>query len=92
MNFLKFNTTSQKNVNENPVAERAILEIEDEILKIQTEDKQTTQAVLAQATMAVNNAIRYMGYTGYELFTNTNNFTGQNLNIQEGMKCLHFQK
>ena len=72
-----------KNINKNPVAERAIREIEDEILKIQTEDKQITQAVLAQATMAVNNKIRYTGYTANELYTNTNNFTGQKLNVQD---------
>ena len=72
-----------KNVNKNPVAERAIREIEDEILKIQSPDKQITQSILAQATMAVNNKIRYTGYTANELLTNTNSLTGEKLKIED---------
>ena len=52
-----------KNVNKNPVAERAVREIGDEILKIQSSDKEITTSILAQATMAVNNKIRYRIYS-----------------------------
>ena len=61
-----------KNVNKNPVAERAVREIEDEIIKIQPSDREITPSTLAQATMAVNNKIRYNGFTANELLTNTN--------------------
>jgi hypothetical protein len=56
-----------KNINKNPVAERAVREVEDEILKIQAPDREITTSILAQATMAVNNKIRYTGYTANEL-------------------------
>ena len=72
-----------KNVNKNPVAERAVREIEDEILKIQSPDREITSSILAQATMAVNNKIRYTGYTANELFTNTNSLTGEKLKIED---------
>ena len=72
-----------KNINKNPVAERAVREIEDEILKIQSPDREITPSILAQATMAVNNKIRYTGYTANELFTNTNSLTGEKLRIED---------
>ena len=72
-----------KNINKNPVAERAVREIEDEMLKIQSPDREITASILAQATMAVNNKIRYTGYTANELFTNTNSLTGDKLKIDD---------
>ena len=72
-----------KNINKNPVAERAIREIEDEIIKIQSADKEITPAVLAQATMTVNNKLRYLGYSSNELYTNTNHFTGEKLELSD---------
>ena len=54
-------------------------------MKIQINDKEITASVLAQATMAVNNKIRYIGYTANELLTNTNSFTGQKLNIEDSL-------
>ena len=33
--------------------------------------------------MAVNNKIRYTGFTANELFTNTNSITGEKLNIDD---------
>ena len=72
-----------KNVNKNPVAERAVREIEDEILKIQPSDREITTSILAQATMAVNNKIRYTGYSANELLTNTNSITGNKLKVED---------
>ena len=72
-----------KNVNKNPVAERAVREVEDEILKIQSADKEITISILAQATMAVNNKIRYIGYSANELLTNTNALTGEKLKLED---------
>ena len=81
-----------KNVNKNPVAERAVREIEDEILKIQSSDREITQSILAQSTMAVNNKIRYTGFTANELFTNTNSLTGEKLQINDKkLSDLQFQ-
>ena len=72
-----------KNIDKNPVAERAIREIEDESIKIQSADKEITPAILAQATMTVNNKLRYLGYSSNELYTNTNNFTGEKLELSD---------
>ena len=72
-----------KNVNKNPVAERAVREIEDEIIKIQPSDREITPSTLAQATMAVNNKIRYTGFTANELLANTNSLTGEKLQIED---------
>ena len=72
-----------KNENKNPVAERAIREIEDEIQRIQSSDKKITASILAQATISVNNKIRYVGYSANELLTNANSFTGQKLQIED---------
>ena len=64
------------NANKNPVVERAVREIEEEIVRIQSPDREITPSILAHETMAVNNKIRYTGYTANELFTNTNSLTG----------------
>jgi hypothetical protein len=72
-----------KNVNKNPVAERAVREVEDEILKIQTSEREITPSILAQATMAVNNKIRYTGFSANELLTNTNSLTGEKLQLDD---------
>jgi len=72
-----------KNTNKNPVAERAIAELGDEILKISPEGGPISQVTLALATTAVNSKIRRDGLSSRELWTQRDQITGNQLLIDD---------
>ena len=66
----------EKNKNKNPVAERAVQEVEQEILRIQPEKGPVTNVTLALATAATNSRIRRDGLSSRELWTQRDQLTG----------------
>ena len=58
-----------KNVNKNPVAERAIQELEDEILRMDPLCKTVTPISLSLAVSALNSKIRSRGLSSKEMMT-----------------------
>ena len=74
-----------KNKNKNPVAERAVEEIESEILRIQPIRGPISKVKLALATSATNSRIRRDGLSSRELWTHRDQLTGSQLSIDDKM-------
>ena len=58
-----------KNINKNPVAEKAIQELEDELLRLDPLGGAVTPLTLAIATAALNSHIRSRGLSSREMWT-----------------------
>ena len=69
----------EKNRNKNPVAERAVQEIEAEILRIQPEKGPVSKVTLALATANTNSRVRRDGLSARELWTQRDQVTGSQL-------------
>ena len=69
-----------KNINKNPVAEKAIQELEDELLRLDSPGGPITPSQLSIAIARLNARIRLHGLSASEIFTRRNQFTGEQLN------------
>ncbi len=69
----------EKNKNKNPVAERAVQELEQEILRVQPEKGSITPLILALATANTNSRIRRDGLSARELWTQRDQHMGYQL-------------
>ena len=72
-----------KNVNKNPVAERAIQELGMEILHLEPEGGPITPLTLAQATASLNARIRHGGLSAREIWTQRDQITLEQLPIND---------
>ena len=83
-NGITLDLGESKNKNKNPVAERAVQEIEQEILRTQPQKGPITSVVLALATEATNSRIRRDGLSARELWTKRDQLTGKELLVNDG--------
>ena len=65
------------------MAERAVQELEQELLKIQPEKGPVSQVTLALATSALNSRIRRGGLSSRELWTQRDQFTGNQFPVED---------
>jgi hypothetical protein len=72
-----------KNKNKNPVAERAIQELEEEILRIDPSSRSVTTLELAIATARLNTRVRGRGLSAREMLTQRDQFTHKQLPIED---------
>ena len=72
-----------KNPNKNPVAEKAILEIEEEILKQEPGGGPLTPLSLAIAIARLNTRIRNTGVSSREFWTQRNQYTHEQIPISD---------
>ena len=72
-----------KNPNNNPVVEKAILELEEELLKQEPTSGPVSQLGLVIAVAILNSCIRYSGLSARELWTQRNHFTHEQLPISD---------
>ena len=72
-----------KNTNKNPVAEKAIEELELELLKQNPRGERCTQVSLAVATARLNSRIRGRGLSAREMWTQRDMFDNQQLPIDD---------
>lgn len=70
-----------KNANKNPVAEKAILELEDELLRQEPGPDQVTPMALAIATARLNSRLRTIGLSSRELWKQRSQYTHNQLPI-----------
>ena len=70
-----------KNPNKNPVAERCVLELGLEILKLNPHGDAISGQTLALATSNMNARVRRDGLSSYEIWTQRDQFTGKQLPI-----------
>ena len=82
-NGIALDVGREKNPNKNPVAERAVQELEQELLKLQPEKGPVSQVTLSLATAAMNSRIRREGLSSRELWTQRDQFTGQQFPIDD---------
>ena len=68
-----------KNPNKNPVVEKAILELEEELLKQEPTGGPVSQLGLVIAVARLNSRIRYSGLSARELWTQRSQFTHEQL-------------
>jgi hypothetical protein len=74
---------NSKNKNKNPVAEKAIEELEMEILKIDPVKGPITKVTLALATAATNSRIRRDKLSARELWTKRDQLTGEEVSVDD---------
>ena len=72
-----------KNVNKNPVAERANQELELELLKVDPSGNPVTAVVLLQAVCSLNTRIRANGLSSKEMFTRRDQTSGDHLKFSD---------
>ena len=72
-----------KNANKNPVADKAIEELGNEILRLSPEGGPISHTTLALATSLCNSRIRREGLSSLELWTQRDQITGDQLTISD---------
>ncbi len=91
-NGITLDVGREKNRNKNPVAERAVQELEQELLKIQPEKGPVSLVTLALATAATNARIRRDGLSSRELWTQRDQITGQQFPVDDQVVILNQSK
>ena len=83
-----------KNPNKNPIAEYAIAELGREYLQINPEGGPFTSVALALATANLNSRIRASGLSAREIWTQRDQFTGEQLPLEDHQLILqrHFSR
>ena len=74
-----------KNKNKNPVAERAIQELEMELKRISPEGTPVTSTELAVATASLNERIRSRGLSAKEMLFQRDGFTGSQISVEDAV-------
>ena len=72
-----------KNPNKNPVAERAIQELEEELLRHEPGGRPVSAVGLALVTARLNSRVRHLGLSSRELWTQRSQFTNEQLPISD---------
>ncbi|CAC5417172.1 unnamed protein product [Mytilus coruscus] len=72
-----------KNQNKNPVADKAIAELEDELLREERDQSPLSENTLVIATTRLNSRLRQRGFSSRELWTQRNQFTHEQLPISD---------
>jgi hypothetical protein len=83
-----------KNTNKNPIAERAVQELEDEILRQKPGGGPITPITLARATARLNSRIRQPGISAWEMWSQRDQHTQEQLPISDRqlIKSRHNQR
>ena len=72
-----------KNSNKNPVAEQAVLELEEELLRQEPGGGPVTKLGLAIATARLNSRLCSQGLSSWELWTQRNQFTNEQIPVND---------
>ena len=72
-----------KNTNKNPVAKRAVLELEEELLRQEPGGGPVTELSLILATARLNSRLRSQGLSSRELWTQRNQFSDEQIPIND---------
>ena len=77
-----------KNKKKNPVAEKAVRELEDELIRQEPGDRQVSDVGLVIATARLNSRLRRCGLSSRELWTQRNQFTHEQLPVTDNQLIL----
>ena len=73
----------EKNINKNPIAEKAIAELRAELVRLQPLGGRIVPMVLAQAVSSLNSRIRHSKLSAYEIWTQREMSTGDKLSLDD---------
>ena len=73
----------KKNVNKNPVAERAVQEVEEELLKLDPRGSAVSQSMLAIATSNLNAKLRSRGLSAREMLYQRDQFSNAQISMSD---------
>ena len=76
-----------KNVNKNPVAEKANQELEKELLKVDPTGNPVSSVILLQAVCVLNSRIRSSGLSSREMLLGRDQITGNQLKFSDKGLC-----
>ena len=77
-----------RNANKNPVAEKAVQELEEELLRQEPSGGPVNELDLAVATARLNSRIRSQGLSSRELWTQRNQFTNEQIPLSDHQQIL----
>ena len=80
---LKLELGDAKNANKNPVAERAVQELERELVRLDSTGGQVSQVDLATATAALNSRLRSRGLSAREMRFQRDQFTNHQISTSD---------
>lgn len=80
---LSIEVGSAKNVNKNPVAERAVQELQGEILRIEPNCRAVTPLLLSLATARLNSRVRSRGLSAREMLFQRDQFSHRQLPVED---------
>ena len=72
-----------KNKNKNPIAERAVQELQGEILRLDPTGNPISQLQLTKVTNRLNSRIRHQGLSAHEMWTQCEQFTSQQITLSD---------
>ena len=72
---------NEKNINHNAVVEKVVQELEEEIWKVNSENKELSEIDLAKATETLNRKIRHTSKSAKELFTRRKQGTAEEIEV-----------
>jgi len=80
---LLFDLGRVKNPNKNPIAEKAVRELQDELIRMDPMGTPISSCQLSFAIATLNSRIRYHGLSAYEVMFGRNQFTASKIPIDE---------
>jgi len=80
---IKLDLGNSKNVNKNPVAEKANQELEAELLRVDPSGSPVSAVTLLQAVQVLNSRIRSCGLSSREMLVGRDQVTGQKLAVTD---------
>lgn len=80
---IKLELGHSKNPNKNPIAEKAIRELEDELVRLESHGTPASTITLSLATSNLNSRIRHSGLSSREMLMQRDQFTGQKLSVDD---------
>ena len=79
---------SHTNKNKNPIAEKAVRELEEELIRQEPGGRSVSEGRLAIATARLNSRLRFSGLSSRELWTQRNQFTHAQLPFSDSQFIL----
>ena len=77
-----------KNKNKNPVAEKAVCELEEELIRQEPGGRPVSEVGLAIATARLNSRLQFSGLSSRKLWTQRNQFTHEQLPFSDSQFIL----
>nr|XP_039271301.1 uncharacterized protein LOC120345813 [Styela clava] len=72
-----------KNINKNPIAEKAVQEVQEELLRLAPDNQPVSHVTLSVALANLNSRLRKRGLSSREMWTQRDQFTNQQIPMED---------